>query len=247
LQTNKPSDQITHEIIIRDVRTMDDLTATVALQKAVWQMQGDEATSSYVQNAVIHNGGNVLCAEHDGQMIGFCFAFPAKRGDDLWLWSHMAGVKAEYQGQGIGFRLKQQQRIWALDNGYLVIGWTFDPMQRGNANFNLSQLGAIVNNYYVDHYGEMTDAINAGLASDRLEAYWELEHPHVVALSEGINRNRNEVDINPEFCLAYISEASSVIYNMPNQLEDTQYYMGVATLRFERVERQRKNHDDRFI
>lgn len=219
--------QSSHDIIIREVHTMDDLTATVALQKAVWQMQGDEFTSTYVQNAAIHNGGNVLCAEHDGQMVGYCFAFSAKRGHDIWLWSHMAGVLAEYQGQGIGFRLKQQQRLWAIENGYAVIGWTFDPMQRGNANFNLNQLGAIANQYYVDHYGEMTDLINAGLASDRLEAYWELQNPQVVALANGVTQNSTATEFQPEFRLVYINEDSHVIYDMPTVLGDAQYYIEI--------------------
>ena len=99
-----------HEITIREAHSMDDLNATVELQKAIWQMDGSGATPSNLQNAVIHNGGNVLCAEHNGKMVGFCFGFAAKRGTEIWLWSHMAGVLAEYQGQGIGFMLKQRQR-----------------------------------------------------------------------------------------------------------------------------------------
>jgi len=206
---------------------MDDLYATVDLQKAVWKMDGEGATPSNLQNAIIHNGGNILCAEHEGQMVGFTLAFPAKRGTEIWLWSHMAGVIAEYQGQGIGFMLKQRQRIWALDNGYRVIGWTFDPMQRGNANFNLNQLGAVVNKYYANHYGKMTDGINAGLASDRLEAYWELQNPHVVALSDGIAQTPDNIEINPQQCLVYISDDLDVIYNMPNSLADTSYFIEI--------------------
>lgn len=206
---------------------MADLIPTVALQKAVWQMTGEQCTSAYLQNAVIHNGGSVLCAEHDGQMIGFCFAFPAKRGDDIWLWSHMAGVLKEYQGQGIGFMLKQHQRIWALDKGYSIIGWTYDPMQRGNANFNLYQLGAIINNYYADHYGEMTDAINAGLASDRMEAIWELQNPRVIALANGENQNLQVTDIPSEFCLVSLRDDSNIVYKMPIVLADTRYYVEI--------------------
>jgi predicted GNAT superfamily acetyltransferase len=222
-----PSDKQSQNIIIREAHTMEDLTATVALQKSVWQMQGDEATSSYVQNAVIHNGGSVLIAEHEGNIIGFTFGFPAIRGTKIWLWSHMAGVLAEYQGQGIGFMLKQRQRIWALDNGFSVIGWTFDPLQRGNANFNLNQLGAIAKKYYPDHYGVMTDELNAGLASDRLEVYWELKNPHVIALSDGINRRVNDVEINPQHCLVYLSEDLDVVYNMPNALAEMEYYVEI--------------------
>jgi predicted GNAT superfamily acetyltransferase len=230
-----PTHQLPHDMTIREVHTMNDLTATVELQKVIWRMQGEECTSAYVQNAVIHNGGNVLCAEHNGQMIGFTFAFPAKRGNDIWLWSHMAGVRPDYQGQGIGFMLKQKQRLWALDNGYTVIGWTFDPMQRGNANFNLNQLGAIVNKYYINHYGEMTDGINAGLASDRLEAYWELQYPHVIALANGQQESPDSLEVDTQFRLVYFNEEFNVVYAMPDALTEPRYYVeipkSIATLK----------------
>ena len=219
--------QRSHNIIIREAHSMDDLYATVALQKTIWQMQGEGAAPANLQNAIIHNGGNILCAEHEGKMVGFTLGFPAKRGTEIWLWSHMAGVLAEYQGQGIGFMLKQRQRLWALDNGYTIISWTFDPMQRGNANFNLNQLGAIINKYYVDHYGIMTDGINAGLASDRLEAYWKLQSPTVIALSDGIKEAKEDKVINPQHCLVYISDDLEIVYNMPNHLADIEYYVEI--------------------
>ncbi len=164
-------------LIIRELNQMSDLLATVELQQAVWQMQAYECASPYTLNAAIHTGGSVLAAELEGRMVGFCFAFAAKRGDALWLWSHMTGVHPDFQRQGIGFRLKQAQREWGLKQGYRVIAWTFDPMQSGNANFNFNRLGITAHRYYVDHYGAMRDSINAGLASDRLEAMWLLDAP----------------------------------------------------------------------
>ena len=216
---------IIHDITTRELHAMDDLNATIDLQKAVWQMQGNECSSAYIQNAIIHNGGNVLCAEHEGKMVGFCLGFPAKRGKELWLWSHMAGVLPEYQGHGIGLLLKLKQRSWALDNGYSVIGWTFDPMQRGNANFNLRQLGAIANKYYVNHYGEMKDGINAGLASDRLEAYWELQNPRVIAVANGSTVDPTPIDRNL-FVVRYVG-GDDVIYEMPTYLKNDQYWIEI--------------------
>jgi predicted GNAT superfamily acetyltransferase len=96
------------------------------------------------------------------------------------LWSHMSAVRPDFQAKGIGMRLKHEQRNWALAHGYDEIRWTFDPLQRGNANFNLRRLGATSSIYHVNFYGEMTDAINAGIPSDRLEACWRLseQKPH---------------------------------------------------------------------
>jgi len=162
---------------LRELHSMNDLNATVELQLDVWGMQPHECASPYVLNAAIHNGGCVIGAEVDGQLVGFCFGFAAKRGDDLWLWSHMAGVHPDYQGKQIGSQLKLAQKEWALKNGYKVMGWTFQPMQRGNAHFNFNHLGVIAKAYYINHYGDDMSGINAGLASDRLEAYWQLDVP----------------------------------------------------------------------
>lgn len=168
---------MTEHITISELQSMAELVATVALQKAVWGMEDVEVASPHTLRAIAHSGGAVFGAEADGRLVGFCFGFAALRAGELWLWSHMAGVHPEHQGQGIGYRLKQAQRDWALGQGYHWMAWTFDPMQAGNANFNFNRLGVIAGNYSVDHYGEMQDGINAGLASDRLEAQWQLDAP----------------------------------------------------------------------
>lgn len=199
------------ELQIQDLYTMQDLVATVELQQKIWQMRPYECASPYTMNAVIHNGGNILGATVDGQLVGYTFAFPGVRDGNLWLWSHMAGVHPDFQGQRIGFKLKQAQRLWALANGYDVIAWTFDPMQRGNANFNFSQLGATAKTYYVDHYGAMQDKINAGLASDRLEAVWSLNEPRVIALAEG-NPPAGSADDYPDTSFLVYADSDGVIH-----------------------------------
>lgn len=180
-------------LILREIRTMPEFRALLELQQAIWGMPPGEATSPYVMNAVIHNGGVVIGAEVDGQLVGFCFAFVGWRDEGRLLWSHMTGVLPEFRDQGVGLRLKHAQRQWALEHGFTVMGWTFDPMQRGNANFNFHLLGAIANTYHVDLYGEMTDEINAGLASDRLEVRWLLNDERVVASAE--NRPLEKPDV----------------------------------------------------
>ncbi|QPC84619.1 GNAT family N-acetyltransferase [Phototrophicus methaneseepsis] len=179
---------MSNTISLRILHSMEDFDKVLALQISIWQMETSGTTSPSIMNAFSHNGGVVVGAELDGRMIGFCLGFPAKNGDAISLWSHMAGVEPAYQGHGVGYMLKQAQRRWALENGYNVIRWTFDPLQRGNANFNFNRLGVRVERYEVNLYGEMTDSINVGLASDRCEAYWDLNQPHVQALAE-----------NPEF------------------------------------------------
>lgn len=158
----------------RIVGDMPTLERIVDLEIAVWGLHARDAVPANILHALAENGGVVIAAEAQEQIVGMCVGFPARRGRDLFLWSHMAGVHPAYQKQGIGYQLKQLQRQWALENGYSQIRWTFDPLQRGNASFNIRKLGAISNIYHKDYYGEMLDSINAGLPSDRLEVIWNL-------------------------------------------------------------------------
>lgn len=52
--------------------------------------------------------------------------------------------------------------------------WTFDPLVRRNARFNLVKLGAVGSEYLVDFYGPMSDGVNDGDESDRLTVVWDL-------------------------------------------------------------------------
>lgn len=126
-------------------------------------------------------GGLVLGAYDADQMIGMLLAMPAQDHGERILWSHMTGVLAQYQGRGIGAALKRFQREWALSYGYRRIGWTVDPLQRGNAHFNFHLLGQdaalISRTYHVNFYDDMDDDINRGLPSDRIEAMWCIDQP----------------------------------------------------------------------
>jgi len=166
--------------------TFDELEQLVDLEVIVWQMSdGRGAVPTHMLHAVSHAGGCVIGAFDGEQIVGFTLGFPGHT-DGAWrIWSHMAGVHPAYQRQKIGFRLKQQQRLWALERGYERISWTFDPMQRRNAKLNISQLGVTAHIYHMDFYGEMTDGLNAGMRSDRLEVDWWLRDSQVTAIAQG--------------------------------------------------------------
>jgi predicted GNAT superfamily acetyltransferase len=69
------------------------------------------------------------------------------------------------------------QRELALESGVDLIAWAFDPLQAGNARFNLVKLGATARRYVDDMYGPRTDALNLGVPTDRLIAEWDLSAP----------------------------------------------------------------------
>lgn len=162
-----------------ELKIVDDVTCLssfVDLEIAVWGLNPRDAVPLNMLHAVIANGGSLIGAYIQGESdpVGMTFGFPA-RYDGQWVfWSHMTGVHREYQRSGIGLMLKLRQREWALEHGFQTIRWTFDPLQAGNANFNLRLLGAKADRYYINYYGEMADTINAGLPSDRVVARWDL-------------------------------------------------------------------------
>ena len=214
--------QMPDNIVIRNLETMADLSATVELQKAVWGMHDVEVSSPHTLRAIVHAGGVVIAAEIEGLMVGFCFGMAAWREGDLWLWSHMAGVRPEYQGRGIGFRLKLAQREWALARGFCRMAWTFDPLQSGNANFNFNRLGVTARIYSVNHYGAMQDGINAGLASDRLEAQWQLDSPRVEERLRGAPQESPLVPVDAAK-LVYVDEAGAVVREQSAGFTESRY------------------------
>jgi predicted GNAT superfamily acetyltransferase len=131
-------------------------------------------------------GGLVLGALDGGRLIGFLNTIPALRDGVPYWHSQMMAVTPEYQGAGVGSRLKLAQREQALDQGIRRIEWTFDPLESRNAHFNLQKLGVIVRRYQVNYYGEITSALHHGLDSDRAVAEWLLDEPRPA--SEGETR-----------------------------------------------------------
>lgn len=166
-----------------------DLEEVVSLQIAVWGLNPRNAVPAALLHVMALGGGLVLGAYDGERMVGLLLCLVVKRGDDVFLWSHMTGTHPDYQGQGIGLTLKRFQRQWALENGYKSIRWTVDPLQRGNAWFNLHLLGVdaelTTNLYHVNFYGDMDDDINRGMPSDRIECVWRLDQPSTHPLGAG--------------------------------------------------------------
>lgn len=133
--------------------------------------------------AAVHNGAYASIARVAGEVVGAAFALvgqPLAGHAALNLHSHAAGVLPEASGSGIGEAIKRHQWRWARDHGFATITWTFDPLVRRNAYFNLVKLGVRVLGYHTNFYGELHDGINAGEQSDRLLVCWD-----VVGAEEG--------------------------------------------------------------
>ncbi|MGY0232028.1 GNAT family N-acetyltransferase [Longispora urticae] len=132
--------------------------------------------------AVGYSGGYVAGAYEGTELVGAAVGFLGAGGH---LHAHIAGVAAARRGASVGYALKQHQRSWALARGISRVYWTFDPLIRSNASFNLRKLGALPVRYLPEFYGPMTDGVNAGDASDRLYVAWDLTAPRVVLAAAG--------------------------------------------------------------
>jgi predicted GNAT superfamily acetyltransferase len=148
-----------------------DFRRAAGVLREIWRSAEGEPMSAETLVALDFSGNYVSAAFIGDEMVGVSAAFRTENGS---LHSHISGVLPQAQGRSIGYVLKMHQRAWALDRGITHIGWTFDPLIRRNAHFNLVKLGATVADYLLDFYGEMVDAFNPGDTSDRLFLDWDL-------------------------------------------------------------------------
>jgi predicted GNAT superfamily acetyltransferase len=173
------------EITIRRAETIADYRACQEAQRRAWGIseEGYVIPVATMVGANLH-GGLVLGAFlAGGGAAALSFAFLARIDGRICLYSQLTGVVPGYQSRGLGYEIKQLQRAIARSEGIELIVWAFDPLQAGNAHFNLARLGAAARHYIENMYGERTDSLNAGVPTDRLIAEWETSDTPVVAIA----------------------------------------------------------------
>ncbi|GAB46945.1 hypothetical protein MOPEL_001_00630 [Mobilicoccus pelagius NBRC 104925] len=159
---------------VKELDGPDDAEAATSLLAAVWGTPYESAPiPGDVVAAISAWGGSLLGAYVDGTLVGVAVGIAAAPHSDT-LASLVTGVLPTAKGLGVGRALKEAQRRWAADRGVTGIEWTFDPLVRRNAHFNLVRLGADVVSYHVEHYPPIPDAINGGDPTDRLLARWDV-------------------------------------------------------------------------
>src|SRR3954452_4169303 len=161
-------------ITIRRAETTADYQACQDAQRRAWGITEEEyvVPIATMVGAQLH-GGLVLGAFlPDGTAVGVSFAFLGRIEGRIGLYSQLTGVVPGQQGRGIGGRLKEAQWLYARAQGLDLLAWAFDPLQAGNAHFNLGRLGARSHRYIENMYGLRTDALNSGVATDRLIVEW---------------------------------------------------------------------------
>ncbi len=154
------------------IRTVHDVAGFAAVADYfcdVWQSpRSAPPLLPETLNSLAHAGGAVHAAYDGERLAGACVAVfgpPALRET----YSLLAAAEP-----GLGVRVKQAQREWAVGLGARTMRWTFDPLVGRNARFNFVKLGAVGTEYLVDFYGPMNDGVNDGDESDRLTVSWDL-------------------------------------------------------------------------
>jgi predicted GNAT superfamily acetyltransferase len=156
---------------IRNLDTADEMASISKLLQQVWGTT-TPVVGVEMLCATAHVGGYVAAAYDGTKLVGASFGFLARHDGQEALHSHVTGILQGVQHSGLGRQLKNHQRQWAAERGIPWITWTFDPLVRRNAWFNISVLGVHVAEYLVNFYGAMDDAINANDEPDRLVAAW---------------------------------------------------------------------------
>jgi len=174
------------------------MRACVALQKEVWNFTDIELVPLRMFVVARKIGGQVIAAFEGKEMIGFALAIPGARNRYAYLHSQMLAVRPEYRNAGLGRRMKFFQREDALERGFELIEWTFDPLEIKNAYLNIEKLGAIARRYTVDQYGITSSPLQGGLPTDRLIAEWWLNSKRVDAMV----RNGTHPPVRPEKTIA---------------------------------------------
>jgi predicted GNAT superfamily acetyltransferase len=164
-------------VAVRELASLDELDAMVGVFDQIWDPDGDNSSVRLDLLRAMTKAGNYASGAYDaasGALVGACMGFfgPPSRAE---LHSHIAGVVPAGLGRSVGFALKVHQRAWCLRRDVRLIAWTYDPLIRRNAHFNLVKLGARPVEYLRNFYGVMDDAINGGTETDRMLVHWDLQ------------------------------------------------------------------------
>jgi len=190
------------EVTIRKCEALEEMRACFALQKEVWKFADRDLVPVRMFVVAAKIGGQVIGAfvrtndrtnestddrtddQRNGEkeLIGFALAIPGIRNGHCYLHSQMLAVRQQFRNSGLGRRMKLYQREDALERGFELMEWTFDPLEIKNAYLNIEKLGAIARRYSVNQYGITSSPLQGDLPTDRLVAEWWMKSKRVEAV-----------------------------------------------------------------
>jgi predicted GNAT superfamily acetyltransferase len=204
----------------RPLTRLSEFAEVIELQELVWPTDMLTALPQLV--AATLNGGSVIGAFADDRLLGFCYGFAGSCDGETYLASHMMAIHPKHRDRGIGMRLKLEQRLWAIQQGYRKIVWTFDPFEARNGYLNLCKLGGTVQEYIPALYGDDFQS----LPTDRFKVSWDLHSDRVERALAGhwSDEEGNEWDRYPSL-LTYVAGASRILSVQPNPRDEQPGYL----------------------
>lgn len=171
-------------IVLKALQNAEEIKPLEALQKLIWSGSDTDIIPQHMMLTAAQNGGLVIGAYDEEQVVGFVFGFIGLYNEDgkarIKHCSHMLGVHPEFRDAGVGARLKRAQWQLVRQQGLELITWTYDPLESRNAYLNFAKLGAICSTYKRNFYGPMEDDLNTGIPSDRFQVDWWVNSQRVV-------------------------------------------------------------------
>jgi predicted GNAT superfamily acetyltransferase len=219
-------------MIIKRLETPEEYEACENTMREIWKFTDRDVIPSHLLKPINDQGGLVLGAFENDEMVGILVGFLAYYKGILHHHSHVTGVIQQYKG--VGYQLKQRQREFALSQGLNLVTWTFDPLQSSNAYFNFAKLGVISNTYYKDYYGEMRDSLNVGLPSDRFLVEWWITSDDVTKRVDStfkqptldeillqakiVNKTEKVQDLRKNISLDLHSDSDTLLVEIPSDI-----------------------------
>ncbi|MEZ5220599.1 MAG: hypothetical protein R2743_03830 [Ilumatobacteraceae bacterium] len=163
-------------VVVRAPASQRELRAVSAVLAEIWQVPVERSPGpANILTALHDTDGYVAGAWQGDTLIGGSFGLNYVDEGVLCLRSQVTGSLV--RDRGVGLALKLHQRAWAVAGGVERITWTFDPLVRRNARFNLRRLGARIVRYVPDFYGSLDDGMSGTFPTDRCVVEWGARGP----------------------------------------------------------------------
>jgi predicted GNAT superfamily acetyltransferase len=227
---------------IRPLFALAEFADVVELERRIWGFAETDVLPVRFCVVATRIGGQILGAYRGEEMVGFCLTLPGVQAGGRAYWhSHMLGVLPEYRDAGVGRGIKLRQRKDALELGFDLVDWTFDPLDVKNAYFNIERLGAIIRRYSENQYGAASGPLFAGLPTDRCIAEWWIGSPRVEAILGGEKREwhveeRVAVPVDIDRLRRENPERAREIQRCNAEKLQRAFQQGLAVTGFERTE-----------
>jgi predicted GNAT superfamily acetyltransferase len=185
-------------VILKELTTIEQIAEARILEQAIWDV---DSIPIHRTISSIRNGGIVIGAYYNDQLIGFNYSAPGFVDGEIYLYSHMLGVKREYRERGVGELIKIYLKELATERGYVKGKWTFDPLEARSGHLNFAKLRSHCNTYIENCYGELEDPFNKDLPTDRLLVEWQMLDDNYLRWDAKLEEMSDEADFIVDWAL----------------------------------------------